>query len=579
MRGLARMHLPERQRGAALLILLALFAVAAAYMLVTSLNKSSVALSLARSDKNRAVMQEAKAALIAWSASEALQTQSGGIFQPGALPCPDRTNNGSQESSCGSSDRLGRLPYKTLGIGELRDASGELLWYAVSSKFRRRTGNVINSDTQGQLSISGLAPASNAIAVVLAPGSRLGTQDRSPDEATCTANNNKSQPCNTALNYLEDTNGIADTTSFISKIENLTDPAAANLFNDQLLAITHQDLFSVVEPVVAGRIERDIVRQFIYDPTDTSTNTQWSDVAGPNKSRYFNAWGGFPFADTFADPSSSNFTGVVGNYEGLLPVVDSATFIGSANYTWTLGSGSVVLLPGGSGSISSFNCGATTSSTLRCNITSSGFISAPKFRMSGTVNNVGRAFVQLPRVADVSTSGINGTRSLSGSLNSAGAGIVMLDATMPFSFGGTTITVTINNNNLIDSPLLSTTITDVAGWFNNNQWYKQTYYAVSPGYAPGGASSCNPSSSPNCLNVYNLASPYANPTTDTRAILILAGRSLSGTTRPNGTLSDYLEAKNYHTVVGYAFEHTLGKTTTVAGAPVAINDRVIVIAP
>ena len=231
-----------------MLVLLALFALAAAYMLVSSLNKSSVALSLARVDKNRAAMQQAKAALIAWAASETSQPTTGQGFQPGALPCPDVNNDGTSDYSGATSCSayLGRLPYATLGIEDLRDASGERLWYAVSNNFMRSTSNVINSNTQGTLTLTGLAPASNVIAVVLAPGARLGSQDRS------------STGVNTASNYLESTNGIANSTSFVSKTENLTDSVVANLFNDQLLAITSQDLFSVVEPVVAARIERDI---------------------------------------------------------------------------------------------------------------------------------------------------------------------------------------------------------------------------------------------------------------------------------------------------------------------------------
>ncbi len=577
------MRSPARQRGLAMLVLLALFAVAAAYMLVSSLNKSSVALSLARADKNRDVMQQAKAALIAWSASETLQGGAAS-FRPGRLPCPDRNNDGFAESSCGSSNRLGRLPYKTLGIDDLRDASGERLWYAMSGNFRSSV-SVINSDTQGQLSISGLAPATKVVAVVLAPGMRLGTQNRSPDEVTCTANNDSTQPCNTAINYLEDINGDTNTSDYVTAAENLTNPSILPYpFNDQLLTITQQDLFSVVEPVVAARIQRDIVAQYIYnsDPTLTDSTKQWSDdITQRNKSRYFDAWGAFPFASPFDDPSNSNFDGQTGTYEGLLPVVDSNTLLGSANYEWTPGWGSVVRT-GGPGSISSFNCGATTTTSLTCTITSSGVASQPRFRMSGTVPGVGFGFAQLSRLSDVTsipTSTPISARSLSGRLNSAGDGIVMLDATMPWSVIGTTVTVTISNANLIDSPLINP-FDGIAGWFTTNRWHWLTYYAVSPGYAPGGAGSCNPSASPMCLSVANLP-PNANPTTNTRAIVILAGRSLNGSSRPSSAITDYLEAQNAITaqniVTGnYTFETGLGK---VSGNGVAINDRVIVIAP
>src|SRR5258708_29066232 len=44
---------------------------------------------------------------------------------------------------------IGRIPWKTLGIDDLRDASGERLWYALAHNFRKLSGTtVINSDTQ-----------------------------------------------------------------------------------------------------------------------------------------------------------------------------------------------------------------------------------------------------------------------------------------------------------------------------------------------------------------------------------------------------------------------------------------------
>lgn len=558
MRRLPRITLPARQRGAALLILLALFATAAIYMLVSSLNKSSVTLSLARAEKNRAVLQEAKTALIAWSAAQALTANI-----PGSLPCPDRDNDGIAESSCSATSttaRLGRLPYKTLGIGELRDASGELLWYGLSENFRNHTGKV-SSDTQGTLTVSGLTPATNAVAVVLAPGTALGTQDR-PGGAY------------NAINYLEGINGDnVSVNNYELKAEKLilepTDPPGTILFNDQLLVITQQDLMSAVEPVIAARIERDIVRQFIYDPSDTSTTTQWSETPGPSKFRYFDAWGAFPFAAPFATyAGSSSPTGQAGTYEGLLPRVSNL------NYTWS--SGSVVQTGGSADFWGGNDCTPANSNTeLRCDIWYRN--GTATIRITGTANNIGRSFVQLPRISNLTINGGNLTgKALSGSLNSAGVGTVTLVGTLDNVSSWTNVTITIDPLDV--SALTSTTSGETAGWFNRNEWYKQTYYAVSPGYAPGGAGSCNPSSSPYCLTVDNTTTPTNNK----RAIVILAGRSLSGTSRPNSTLSDYLEAKNKDTG-DYAFERPLGKTTTYNDGTtvktVEINDRVIVVAP
>ena len=74
------------------------------------------------------------------------------------------------------------------------------------------------------------------------------------------------------------------------------------------------------------------------------------------------------------------------------------------------------------------------------------------------------------------------------------------------------------------------------GWFVRNEWYRLVYYATAPGHA---ASAPPPRSCSSCLHVDNLAP--ANPA---RAILILAGRSLSGAARPNGSLADFVEGAN-----------------------------------
>jgi hypothetical protein len=114
-------------------------------------------------------------------------------------------------------------------------------------------------------------------------------------------------------------------------------------------------------------------------------------------------------------------------------------------------------------------------------------------------------------------------------------------------------------------------------WFIANEWYKQTYYAVSLGFAPGGvavgsASTCSPlPATPSCLKVNNLPVPFD----DKRVILVLAGRALNGSTRPSGTLANYLESANLtaeNDTTPFIYEHR-------AGAPTFINDRVVVVSP
>jgi len=114
-------------------------------------------------------------------------------------------------------------------------------------------------------------------------------------------------------------------------------------------------------------------------------------------------------------------------------------------------------------------------------------------------------------------------------------------------------------------------------WFLANQWYRQTYYAVSPGFAPGGVPSgndaaCSPlPATPPCLTVNNLPAPKD----DKQAILMLAGRALNGSPRlaPTTTIADYLENANLAAALGttpFVYEHR-------PGTPTAINDRVVVV--
>ena len=67
----------------------------------------------------------------------------------------------------GSNVYIGRLPWRTLGLPDLRDSSGERLWYAVSRQFARNPTCMPNcpltSDTLGQLTVTGIAPATNVV--------------------------------------------------------------------------------------------------------------------------------------------------------------------------------------------------------------------------------------------------------------------------------------------------------------------------------------------------------------------------------------------------------------------------------
>jgi hypothetical protein len=99
----------------------------------------------------------------------------------------------------------------------------------------------------------------------------------------------------------------------------------------------------------------------------------------------------------------------------------------------------------------------------------------------------------------------------------------------------------------------------VSGWFVRNEWYRLLYYALTPSHA---ASAAPPRSCSICLHVANLV-----PAGKQRAILILAGRSLDGSPRPNGALADFLEGANAD--LDLNFEQRAVNS--------AFNDRIVVV--
>src|ERR1019366_9330517 len=179
---------PRRQRGIALMVMVIVLILGSTFFLVKQLN--STAQRLQRTAVSTNVLAQAKDALIGFAANNS--------NQPGALPCPDLSapgsaTEGTAAGTCSSaSQRIGRLPWKTLNLPDLRDSSGERLWYALSANFLNRPGTtVINSDTAGTLNLNGNPPpsspytatslANSIVAIVFAPGAAVGGQIRNPN--------------------------------------------------------------------------------------------------------------------------------------------------------------------------------------------------------------------------------------------------------------------------------------------------------------------------------------------------------------------------------------------------------------
>lgn len=279
--------IPRLQRGAAVLALFLILFVAALAALYPSLSQQTIRLE--RDQRTAQALAEAKAALIGYALKVDLTTSA----RPGDLPCPDIDNNGTADGACSAASAnfpiIGRLPWKTLGIEELRDGNGETLWYAVSSNFKNNarttctspdTGGCLNSDTVGTITLrrnTGViahdsTAGTGAIALVIAPGAPLTRQDSvSIQDRGCVIGTNcdASYRCMTtpasltplcnAVNFLDIALG-EDNVNFVESNTNgliqgpILDANGNTLLNDQIVAITTDDLI----PAMEKRVGREV---------------------------------------------------------------------------------------------------------------------------------------------------------------------------------------------------------------------------------------------------------------------------------------------------------------------------------
>jgi type II secretory pathway pseudopilin PulG len=213
------MRVRNKQSGQALMLLLILIVLTATTLFLQRATSNTQHL---QSDATSlAALQTARTALIGYAIAN--QTR------PYAFPCPDSDNDGSANVTpvtnlCVS--LRGWLPFKTLGIDDIRDASGERIWYALSSNFNENIPGVITNATPTQITLDGTA----AIAVVVAPGASINQTPRISNGFTANGN--------AAINvgkYLEGVNANIPATTFSS--------TAAGSINDKLLAIRISDIF------------------------------------------------------------------------------------------------------------------------------------------------------------------------------------------------------------------------------------------------------------------------------------------------------------------------------------------------
>lgn len=220
---------PRRQAGVALLALLTLLTLWGLYLLVGELNTTQF--QVARKEATGAALVQARQALVGRAA--------GDDNRPGSLPCPALDESGVAALLVGNQcpTYIGRLPWRTLDVGQLRDDAGQLLWYALAPALRDDdSAQPINFQTVPQLRLDG---APNVAAIIFAPGAPLAGQN--------------GRPGNAVADYLDGSNGDGDQ-DFVSG------PQTA-VFNDNVLAVTRDDVFRVVNQRVLGEV-RALLRSY-----------------------------------------------------------------------------------------------------------------------------------------------------------------------------------------------------------------------------------------------------------------------------------------------------------------------------
>ena len=210
---------------------------------------------------NQRVLAEAKDALLMYAYQYAVNNPGRG---PGRLPCPDTSNSNTPNPTFDcviGTGVVGRFPWNAGGMNfhEVKDASGEKLWYAVSENFANTrsvpANDVVNSDTTGTITIhdqTGAIRHDNSLgeiaAVIIAPGPEI---DRNG------VTQNRAADINDPANFL-DLFGAFDNSDFVNTIPTangfIIGPIVGTngdvIVNDQMILITAEEVTAMAEKAV-----------------------------------------------------------------------------------------------------------------------------------------------------------------------------------------------------------------------------------------------------------------------------------------------------------------------------------------
>src|SRR4051812_6696885 len=351
----------SRQRGYFAVILLSVLVMGSAWYTVSGLKTAAMA-AKGRSDARTGIaLRSAKDAVLAYVAMTAATTSE---LYPGRLPCPEKLSRGatsaegqSAEATDATCDPVGRLPWKTLGVDQIRDGYGEPLWYAVSTGTwaYSTVGNAltINPGLANQLCYDDTTCANKVVAVIIAPGLAINTSNAGTPPSGCSAVNQGVATRNSSLavaNFLECGNAGGSYVSVGPTSFSAGQGAVVEWSNDRTISITAAEVMSAIAGPIADRLQRQVV----------PTLANWDAIELGDTGKSWNStWGipFLPFASTFdVAPSSNDLCGNAGgtpSREGMLPAASRTA--GTCNTDWSVPTINIV-----GGSLTNPSCTSST---------------------------------------------------------------------------------------------------------------------------------------------------------------------------------------------------------------------------
>ncbi len=407
------------------MLVLAVVVMGAAVIIVQTLNAATW-----KADRLRVTNEafaKAKEALVARAVAD--------NNRPGSLPCPDLNNDGVAELFAGTQcpNYVGRLPWRTLALPDLRDAEGERLWYVLSPSHRdHSTAEPINSNTPGQIAING-APPSTVLAVLISPGRPLlRTGAPAMQARDCPGN------CNLRTNYLDLAGGVDNAAGSTGGPINLKSVLESATFNDRLLAIHADDIMPLVERRAGREISLGIAARY----------QGWQIATGR---------GFYPWAASFNNDPANPGPGVSGTLHGHFPV-DPAPVV------WTAATGTLS------------GCVGVGTPTIRC----TGTVALGLLSITARTSSIATQFLQPPTPAQV-----NGIAILPTSNYAVNAAAERLDFSFTAMVGLTGFTEVV-----VTAPQAAGWAPAASPWLVNNQWNHIASYALSHGHKITGPGAC-----------------------------------------------------------------------------------------